>query len=332
MTAEPAWTRAEPSGRGKEKGYGSMTINEAKSLVTNHGIIVQEIEPVTGSFKKDIFLINNAYVLRPSLASMQKEQDNFRRIERLCNVPKIEFQGTYESDEDYFYTILNMLPGKDFIDAIAGMTAKQQRQLGVSVALFLNALHGITGSRYDIGHYIPLIPDYSGTWKNGHILYWDYLQEQTENLKLTANAANTVKQAIRYLYSHADDLEYQSGPVLLHNDFHPKNIVVHNGDFSGVIDWECSQYGESDFELCHLIHWCLFPPKTNVDFRPFLSSLFGASPKCASVPNISGRLTIYQIEHELIQLIWSGGASETDRTHKLAKWLEGSVDDLLKSF
>lgn len=309
-----------------------MTLFEAKSLLTNHNIIVNDIKSVIGSFNKDIFLVNNAYVLRPSLTNMQKEQENFKRIEHLCNVPKIEFQGKFKSDNDYYYTVLNMLPGIDFIDAISSMTIKQQNQLGVTVSIFLNNLHSIAGSQYDIGHYIPLIPEYSGNWKNGHIMYWDYLKENTGKLTLNENTTDIVKQAIQYLYSHVDDLVFQSGPVLLHNDFHPKNIVVDNGDFSGVIDWECSQFGECDFEMCHLIHWCLYPPKEGVNFKPFLSSLFSASPKCVSVPNISGRLTIYQIEHELIQLIWSGGKTEIDRTQKLTKWLEGSVDDLLHGF
>ncbi len=117
---------------------------------------------------------------------------------------------------------------------------------------------------------------------------------------------------------------------MLHNDFHPKNIIVRDGEFSGVIDWECSQFGEADFDLCHLIHWCLFPPKPDADFRPFLWSLFHASPECVSVPDIAERLTIYQIEHELIQLIWSGGKSEDDRVRRLDAWLEGSVGDLLR--
>ena len=308
-----------------------MNINEAELLLRNHNIIVNDINSLTGSFNKDIFLINNTYVLRPSLVDMQKEQQNFKRIEHLLNVPKIEYMGKFKTNEDYYYTILNMLPGIDFIDAVSDMTLQQQKELGASISNFLNILHGITNTEYDIGHYLPLIPNYSGSWKSGHKKYSDYLFERTEKMQLNVNSCHIITQAFQYLNSYADVLDYQSGPVLLHNDFHPKNIVVNNGMFSGVIDWECSQFGESDFEMCHFIHWCLYPPKQDVDFKPFLRSLFNASPQCVMVPGIARRLTIYQIEHELIQLIWSNGKSEVDRTQKIIKWLAGSVDDLLNS-
>ena len=69
-------------------------------------------------------------------------------------------------------------------------------------------------------------------------------------------------------------------------------------------------FGEADFELCHLIHWCVYPPKSSIDYRPFLRALFQAAPKCTQVPNLAQRLTIYQIEHEIQQIIWQ--CSETE--------------------
>ncbi|MBZ0296898.1 MAG: hypothetical protein K8L99_30335, partial [Anaerolineae bacterium] len=101
-------------------------------------------------------------------------------------------------------------------------------------------------------------------------------------------------------------------------------------EFSGVIDWECSQFGEADFELCHLIHWCLYPPESSIDFRPFLGALLKASPKCAQTPDLTTRLTIYQIEHEIQQIIWNSSEAETWRVPRLARWIDGDVDDLFR--
>jgi thiamine kinase-like enzyme len=123
-------------------------------------------------------------------------------------------------------------------------------------------------------------------------------------------------------------LDFQTGPKVLHNDFHPKNILLNQRSFSGVIDWECSQYGEADFELCHFIHSCLYPPNANIDFRPFLHSLFQSSPKCANVPDIATRLTIYQIEHDIQQIIWHGSKAETERVPRIIRWMDGGVDNL----
>jgi aminoglycoside phosphotransferase (APT) family kinase protein len=125
-------------------------------------------------------------------------------------------------------------------------------------------------------------------------------------------------------------LDFQTGPKLLHNDFHPKNMLLYQGKFSGVIDWECSQFGEADFELCHLIHWCLYPSKSNMDCRTFLRALFEASPTCTQVPDLAQRLTIYQIEHEIQQIIWHGSEDESWRIPRLVCWMDGCVDDLCR--
>jgi hypothetical protein len=97
-----------------------------------------------------------------------------------------------------------------------------------------------------------------------------------------------------------------------------------------VIDWECSQFGEADFDLCHFIHWCLYPPRPDIDFRPFLSALLEASPKSAQVPNLAVRLAIYQVEHEIQQIIWQGNKAAAERIPRIMNWMDGGVDDLLR--
>ena len=138
------------------------------------------------------------------------------------------------------------------------------------------------------------------------------------------------ENAFHFLEAAESALDFQTGPVLLHNDLHPKNILLNQGKFSGVIDWECSQFGEADFELCHLIHWCVFPPENNINFRPFLQAFFAAAPKCVQVPHLEQRLTIYQIEHEIQQIIWHGSAVEPWRIPRLKHWLDGGVARLFK--
>lgn len=96
-----------------------------------------------------------------------------------------------------------------------------------------------------------------------------------------------------------------------------------------MIDWECSQFGEADFELCHLIHWCVYPPKASIDYLPFLQSLFQTAPKCTQIPILTQRLTIYQIEHEIQQIIWQGSEAAHWRVPRLEHWIADGVDDLL---
>ena len=67
-----------------------------------------------------------------------------------------------------------------------------------------------------------------------------------------------------------------------------------------------------------------------MDFRIFLRAVFDASPKCTQVPNLVQRLTIYQIEHEMQQMIWNAVDAESWRVPRLLRWMDGCVEDLFR--
>lgn len=52
----------------------------------------------------------------------------------------------------------------------------------------------------------------------------------------------------------------------------------------------------------------------------------------SDVPNIEKRLTIYQLEHELNQLIWNGKSQEEERMRRINGWLNGQVEILLEQW
>lgn len=308
-----------------------ITFREVNQICAKHRIEVKDLASTTGSFEKKIFFINQELHLRVSETPMTREQENFGRVAALNFVPKILDVGELQSDAgSIYYTILTLLPGDDFVDIYKGTTLEQQQQLSQDVAVFLDRLQGINGTHYDIGLYIPIIPRFSGTWKAGHQRYWEILERESTGLHLQPGNARVFENAFRFLQSNSAVLDYQTGAKLLHNDFHPRNILLDQGKFSGVIDWECSQFGEADFELCHLIHWCVYPPKASIDYRPFLRSFFQSAPKCTQIPNLAQRLTIYQIEHEIQQIIWNGSESASWRVARLEHWMTGGVDHLFK--
>ncbi len=304
---------------------------EVSQICAEHRIEIKELKSITGSFNKKIFFINNELILRVSEASMEGEQERFRRVADLHFVPRIKHLGVLErKTRPLYYTLLTLLRGDDFVNVYSETTLAQQKQLGKDIAVFLDNLHTFAGTYYDIGLYIPAIPNFAGTWRVGHQRYWELLKQGIENLYLKPDSIRIFESAFQFLDASIEALDFQTGAKLLHNDFHPKNILLNHGNFSGVIDWECSQFGEADFELCHFIHWCLYPPKSNIDFIPFLRAIFQSSPDCVQVPDIAKRLTIYQVEHEIQQIIWYGSKSEADRVPRIIRWLDGGVDDLLK--
>jgi aminoglycoside phosphotransferase (APT) family kinase protein len=304
---------------------------EVSQICAKHRIEIKDLRSTTGSFDKQIFFINDELLLRVSATTMAREQEQFRRVAALQSVPHIKHVGVLEREAGpVYYTLLTLLPGDDFVNVYFDTTIAQQKQLGKAVAEFLDSLHSYHGTRYDIGLYVPAIPEFSGTWCVGHQHYWERLEQGAATLQLQPESRRIFVEAFQFLNAFVGVLDYQTGPTVLHNDFHPKNILLHQGRFSGVIDWECSQYGEADFDLCHLIHWCVYPPHPDVDFRAFLRAVFQAAPRCMQVPELAKRLTLYQLEHEIQQIVWQGHPAEVERVPRIVRWLEGGVEDLLR--
>jgi len=300
-------------------------------ICAGHQIEIKDLKSLTGSFGKKLFMINHELLLRVSETPMTLEQEKFRRVAALNFVPKILHTGALERDAGpLYYTLLTLLPGDDFVNVYQETTEAQQSRLGQAVAEFLDRLQEFRGTHYDIGLYVPAFPPFSGSWREGHQRYWELLKQASAALPLQPDSVQVFERAYRYLQVSSAVLDFQTGPKLLHNDFHPKNILLDQGEFSGVIDWECSQFGEADFELCHFIHWCLYPPNPAIDFRPFLRAFFAASPQCAQVPDLAQRLTLYQIEHELQQIVWNVSEVESWRVPRLVRWMDGGVDDLFR--
>lgn len=304
---------------------------EVSQICVQHGIEIKDLCSTTGSFDKKIFFINDELLLRVSATPMTREQEQFRRVAALPRVPQIKHTGVLEREiGPVYYTLLSLLPGDDFVNVYFDTTVAQQKQLGKAVAAFLDSLHAYHGTLYDIGLYVPAIPEFSGTWRVGHLRYWERLQQGAAALQLQPESRRIFAEVFQFLSAFEGVLDYQTGPTVLHNDFHPKNILLHQGCFSGVIDWECSQYGEADFDLCHLIHWCVYPPHPGIDFRAFLRAVFQATPRCTQVPELAKRLALYQVEHELQQIIWQGSPAEAERMPRIVRWLGGGVEDLLR--
>jgi hypothetical protein len=56
--------------------------------------------------------------------------------------------------------------------------------IGKDIYDFVSNLHKIKGETYDVGFYIPTIPNQKTTWKEGHINYCLWLQEHIDKIPL----------------------------------------------------------------------------------------------------------------------------------------------------
>jgi len=276
------------------------------------------------------YLIEDKYILKVSNSALD-EQTKQNRVKSLRLAPKIHSFGSFSiSGQEYHYVMLDYVQGNELWSVAQSLTNKEQYDIGKDIAQFLNELHLISDDCYDIGHYIPTIPRYKKSWKDGHLEYVKLIKSGLSEIDFETHSKEIFSEAFDYIYANISALEYQTGAKLLHNDFHPKNIIVHEGRLAGVIDWECSQFGEADFDLAHLFHWCIYPPVQENNLDVLLNSVVENLRLFSIVPDIEQRFSIYQLEHELNQLIWNGKKQEAERILRITGWLNGKINDLLK--
>lgn len=307
----------------------TTVIKLANLVLDKHNMSGGRIRHIKSSGNEHLFFVDNDFVLRLTDTDTATHLERLRQVSHLEQVPALYSSGLADQSLPYNYILCRQLRGLDYIETVRAMSEAENRRLGRAIAAFMDRLHNIPGQCYDIGHYVPIVGQHAGSWLTGHQQYWVYMQNKLKQVALDAGQTAIFNEAFGYLKALQSALSFQKGPVLLHNDLHPKNIIVDSAALSGIIDWECAQYGEADFELCHVIHWCVYPPAAGIDLRPFLFAMLAARPACSLVPRLADRLTIYQIEHEIMQIIWSGGKALDERLPKLRNWMDGQVASLL---
>lgn len=321
----------EPLDMDKDKDK-ELQIDEIYKKINIRDFFTSEIELFQKNNRVVDYLLGDQYILRISKFILD-EKVKFERVKSISYVPKIHSSGEFTiSGQKYYYLISDYVQGHDLWNVVQQLTDEQKDNIGVEIAKFLNELHSITDTDYDIGHYIPTIPNYKKSWKDGHVDYTKLLRNNLSEIDIELNSKNIISKSFDYIHDNISCLEHQSGAKLLHNDFHPKNIIIYKGKLAGVIDWECSQFGEADFELSHLFHWCIYPsiPENNLEL--LLKSVVENFSIASNVPDLGKRLTIYQLEHELNQLIWNGKSQENERVQRLNGWLNGKVESLFEKW
>lgn len=314
------------------KEEDEIKISHIYEVLKTQDLTADKVELYHKNYQSIAYLIDGRYIMRIS-KSGSNEHRKQERVQLVSYVPKVHSDGSFNaSGQTYHYAISDFVPGDELFSVLTELTKEQQITLGKDIAQFLTELHMITASFYDIGHYIPTIPGYRRSWKEGHIEYTNYLRKALSEIEIDFANEKVISAALEYINANIDCLDYQTGARLLHNDFHPKNIIVKEGKISGVIDWECSQFGEEDFELAHLFHWCIYPPAQDKEFGALLRSVVENLGFIRSIPDFDKRLTIYQLEHELNQLIWNGKNQLEERTSRIDGWLSGQINGLLSFY
>jgi aminoglycoside phosphotransferase (APT) family kinase protein len=186
----------------------------------------------------------------PIVLSLEQEYDLLRILgsnsvpvakagELATNLPGVD--GT-------FYT-MNRIPGRMIGSYVDGTKMKFSEKLLFGLAEVLGKLHSIPLENFK--EYITVYKEDSVINENNQerhhrkLLYWQNYSQDVDHPSspYVTWLFNWLKQNIP---------KDTRRPVLTHGDFNVHNVLADGDDLTGVLDWECSDFGAPEMDLAYL--------------------------------------------------------------------------------
>ena len=144
-------------------------------------------------------------------------------------IPKILFHGTHEN---YQYLILNYLPGEDIGLVYSTLTIAEKKQIAKDV---MKIQHKVAGLNLDIA-------EDAWSWQDFVNEMLDRAEERmAANGYFDTGKVTRVREEMRLL----DEYFSQIRPLAYLDDISTKNLLIHNGKVSGVIDIDWMGVGDN---------------------------------------------------------------------------------------
>ena len=159
----------------------------------------------------------------------------------ICSYAKLGFEmsqplacGLFDGGK-LSYMLLTWVDGEDLETAMAGLSEKEQYELGRSAGRILRQIHSIPVAKEDIP---------TQTKKAKKLMQLERYEQSDVRIKGD-------ETAVRYVKDNIDKLWLQP-PVYMHGDFHPGNLILTPQKALGVIDfnrWEVGDPYEEFYKL-----------------------------------------------------------------------------------
>ncbi|WP_342554789.1 aminoglycoside phosphotransferase family protein [Paenibacillus sp. FSL R7-0652] len=158
--------------------------------------------------------------------------EQLRQMGVLCQIPL----GIGRLDDNNGYMILSYLEGEDASEVLPLMSEQQQWDIGMKAGRELKRIHQLPVQKQD------------ESW---------YTRKSTKHQRYVERyqACPVVMAKDQYILDFIDDhLDWMKGrpDCFQHDDFHPANLVVNQGELSGVIDFNRADQGDPVHEFLKL--------------------------------------------------------------------------------
>lgn len=221
--------------------------------------IPQETERCAIGIGNNVYIVkcdDNKYILRCS-GDKNAYEDTVYWLKRLfalnIPVPKVLFCGQYQK---YSYLILNYIEGKDIGLVYCGLTAEEKKKIAKDVIAIQRKVSRLTLENIDD----------EWSWAD----FVDNILERAEKL-IVQNGYFDVQKVTRLREQKVCLEKYFSAvkPVAYLDDISTKNLLIHNGRISGIIDVDWIGTGD-DLTFIALTYVALLNMDCETDYVEYL--------------------------------------------------------------
>ncbi|WP_145048830.1 phosphotransferase family protein [Paenibacillus xylanexedens] len=204
---------------------------------------VWKIDDVPESYSSDVYrltLISGEHVYVKIPYNRDKLHREFQILETLKGViPVPQVMDIWYGDES--------ISGALLLTAISGVpcTADMDDKLSFQIGMYHARLHEVNMQQYGYHTTEGFKPLEQNDWRL-HIQHnFDKWKEPCKEIL----AQTLYEKCIRYFDHAFSALPEPDGPVVVHMDFRPGNILVNGNEVAGIIDFESARAGSTEIEF-----------------------------------------------------------------------------------
>ncbi|MEJ7838452.1 MAG: phosphotransferase [Thermomicrobiales bacterium] len=223
-------------------------------------------------------------------------------------VPEVLAVGQQDGGGEFI--ILRRLPGRNLEEAWPTLTASVQDDVCRQLGRHIEELHSIPAAAWMRNPWVELALDQRQLQNAYHAPPAD-IDWMIEAARQTRPDLTQVLEQVGSMVRNGLSLFQQPDSVFVHADLHFRNVMVMDGQVTGLIDFEGARLAPRDTELDMLVRWLIGQRmKFGSQYDRVVPLIRNIYPALFAGDNLIQRMEIYELLWQLVQLQnWKPGAT-----------------------